>query len=61
MEKKPYLSRDDVLRIRATVDAGRERDVKRLTGDTTEDLGPIREPPPAAGPESMAGAPVRER
>jgi hypothetical protein len=61
VEKKPYLTRDDVLRFRATVDAGWERDVKRLASDTTEDLGPIREPPPAAGPESAASAPVQER
>lgn len=45
MDKNPYLTKDDVLRIRATVDAAYERDVKNLSGDTTDDWGPIEERP----------------
>lgn len=60
VEKKPYLTREDILRIRETVDADYERDVKKLTGDTTDDLGRIQEPPPAAGPETTPSAPVQD-
>lgn len=57
MEKKPFLTRDDVLRIRATVDADYERDVNNLTDDTTDDLGPVQVQPPASGSEATAGEP----
>ncbi|MEZ2392133.1 hypothetical protein AB6813_21845 [bacterium RCC_150] len=52
MEKKPFLTWDEVLRIRATVDADYERDVKNLTDETTDDLGPIQVAPPASGTET---------
>ncbi len=55
MEKKPFLTRDDVLRIRATVDAEYDRDVKNLTNNTTDDLGPIRVEPPTPGTETTPG------
>jgi hypothetical protein len=54
VEKRPFLGRDDVLRIRATVDADYEHDVKNLTDDTTDDLGAIQVPPPASGTETTA-------
>jgi hypothetical protein len=52
VEKKQLLTRDDVLRLRATVDTDYERDVKTLTDETTDDLGPIQVAPPA--PETEA-------
>ncbi|CAH0274371.1 hypothetical protein SRABI83_03738 [Arthrobacter sp. Bi83] len=52
MEKKPFLTRDDVLRIRATVDADYERYVNNLAGGTTDDLGPIHAQPPTSGTET---------
>ncbi|MFF2298495.1 hypothetical protein [Arthrobacter sp. NPDC058127] len=55
MEKKPFLTRDDVHRIRATIDADYQRDVKNLTDDTTDDLGPIRIAPSAPESETTSG------
>ncbi|WP_284989497.1 hypothetical protein [Arthrobacter sp. efr-133-TYG-120] len=55
MEEKPFLTKDDVLRIRATVDGDYERDVKNLTGDTTDDLGPIQVAPPAPETKTPSG------
>ena len=55
VEKTPFLTRDDVLGIRATVDANYERDVKNLTNDTTDYLGPIRAQPPKSETETTSG------
>ncbi len=57
MEKKQFLTRDDVLRIRATVDADYGRDVNNLAGDTTDDLGPIHAQPPTSGTETTTSEP----
>ena len=57
MEIKPFLTRDDVLLIRATIDADYERDVNNLAGDTTDDLGPIQVPPPTSGTETTTSEP----
>ncbi|MFF2246201.1 hypothetical protein ACFVTM_18725 [Arthrobacter sp. NPDC058130] len=55
--KRPFLTKDDVLRIRATVDADYYRDVNKLTDETTDDLGPIQVQPPAWGTETRATEP----
>lgn len=57
MEKKPFLTREDVLRIRATVDADYERDVNNLADDTTDDLGPIHAQLPTSGTETITSEP----
>jgi hypothetical protein len=54
MEKKPFLTKDDVLRIRASVDPDYERAVNNLTDDTTDDLGAIQVQPPTSGTETTA-------